>query len=199
MNTVSTEVTETMSIAAKRRACAISNIGAPANAGAMQDGAKHDGRFKPGRGGNPAGKPKGTRNRAAAILDEISDADLQQVVAKVVELAKGGDLVAAKMILPAPRARNVEVGLVEVGRHDGNEAILASFGAIVRAVAEGQINPTEALALTELLDRQRDAIALTAPARLKPEPSPEEADRQRRADEASARLADRLIGAIGGP
>jgi hypothetical protein len=178
--------------AAKRPACSISTIGAPANAGAKQDG-----RFKPGRSGNPAGKAKGTRNRAAALLDEISDADLQQVVAKVVELAKGGDLVAAKMLLPAPRARTVEIGLVEVGPHDGNEAILASFGAIVRAVAEGQIGPTEALALAELLNRQRDAIASTAPARLKPEPSPEEAERQRLSDEASQRLTDRLINAIG--
>jgi hypothetical protein len=171
-------------------------IGTPANAGAKQDG-----RFKPGRSGNPAGKPKGTRNRAAALLGEISDADLKAIVAKVVTKAKAGDVTCAKLILdrvaPPPKSRVVEIGLVEVGRHGGDEAILRSYAAIVREVASGSISPVEGLELTELLDRQRQAFADIAPARMRPHPTPEQAERQRRSSEASDRLTDRLINAIG--
>jgi hypothetical protein len=112
-------------------------------------------------------------------------------------LAKAGDLVAAKMILPAPRARTVDIGLAEIGRHDGAEALLQSYSAIVRAVAGGIVSPTEALELAELVDKRGQAITDAAPGRMKPKPTPEQAERQRLADEASQRLADRLAAAIG--
>jgi Family of unknown function (DUF5681) len=157
--------------------------------------------FRPGQSGNPAGRPAGKPNRATALLDAIGDVDLQEIVGKIVEKAKGGDLAAAKMILdrvaPPAKSRIVEIGLAEVGRHDGNEAILASFCEIVRAVAGGQISPAEALDLAELLDRQRQAFDDIAPARLKPKPTSEEAERERRSTEASLRLTDRLINALG--
>jgi Family of unknown function (DUF5681) len=184
-----------MTTAAKRPACAMPTIGAPAFAGAKQDG-----RFKPGRSGNPAGRKPGVRNRSSLLDDAISDDDIRSIVAKIVSKAKEGDVACAKLIwdrVAAPsKNRTVEIGLVEVGRYDGDEAILASYGAIVRGVAGGQISPTEALELAELLDRQRGVITELAPARLEPKPTPAEADRQRRSDEANQRLTDRLLDAI---
>jgi hypothetical protein len=54
-------------------------------------------RFEPGQSGNPAGKPKGCRNRAGILLEAISDADLAAIVTKLVTQAKAGDLTAIKI------------------------------------------------------------------------------------------------------
>jgi hypothetical protein len=45
--------------------------------------------------GNP-GRPKGSRNRASALLDAIADGELQAIVEKVVAKAKDGDLAAPR-------------------------------------------------------------------------------------------------------
>jgi hypothetical protein len=153
-------------------------------------------RFKPGN----SGRPKGSRNRASVVLDALNDSDLEAIVEKVVAKAKEGDLTAAKIIfdrvMPAPRARAVAIDLAEVDRYDGDEATLRSYAAIVGAVASGAISPGEAVELAELVDKQRQAFADVAPARMRPQPTPEQAQRQRRSDEANQRIADRLLDAV---
>jgi hypothetical protein len=54
--------------------------------------------FRKGVSGNPAGRPKGIRNRATILLEAITDDDLQAIVMKVIEKAKAGDLIATKLI-----------------------------------------------------------------------------------------------------
>lgn len=57
-------------------------------------------RFKPGQSGNPSGRPAGSRSTTSLLRTEmVTDADVQKIVAKVVAMAKEGDLVAAGMIL----------------------------------------------------------------------------------------------------
>jgi Family of unknown function (DUF5681) len=83
--------------------------------------------FQQGVSGNPAGKPKGARNRASAMLEAIDDDDLRAIVAKIVEKAKAGDLVAAKLIFdrvaPPPKSRTVSIDLPAIDKWDGNEAV----------------------------------------------------------------------------
>jgi hypothetical protein len=52
-------------------------------------------RGRPFGAGNP-GRPKGSRNRASALLDAIADGDLQAIVEKVVAKAKDGDVAAPR-------------------------------------------------------------------------------------------------------
>jgi hypothetical protein len=84
------------------------------NAGRKQRGRP----FTAGASGNPAGKPKGCRNRAAVLLDAINDDDLTAIVAKLVTRAKSGDMSATKILLdrlvPAPRARAVAAAVTSV-------------------------------------------------------------------------------------
>jgi hypothetical protein len=71
------------------------------------------GRFRKGESGNPAGKRPGTRNRATMLLEAITDADLAAIMAKIVEKAKSGDVVAAKLLLDrlAPSRQKRQNGL----------------------------------------------------------------------------------------
>ena len=58
------------------------------------------GRFAPGNPGGP-GNPHGKRTAAlrAMVTEAVTDDDLRAVVAKLVELAKGGDLAAIRELL----------------------------------------------------------------------------------------------------
>jgi hypothetical protein len=129
----------------------------------------------------------GVRNKASTLLDAIGDEDIQAIIEKVVERAKGGDVTCAELILdrvaPPPKSRVVEIGLAEVGRYDGDVAVLRSYGAIVRATAAGEISPAEALELAELVDKQRRAFADLARDRMNSEPTPEDIAQQKRAAE----------------
>ena len=75
------------------------------------------GRFAVGNAGGP-GNPHGRRvaQLRAALLDAVTDDDLQAIVAKLVEMAKGGDLRAMKEVLDRtlgkpPAALAVEIGV----------------------------------------------------------------------------------------
>ena len=50
--------------------------------------------FKKGQSGNPAGKPKGLRNKRTLDLEALLDGEAQAITRKAVEMAKAGDTVA---------------------------------------------------------------------------------------------------------
>jgi hypothetical protein len=131
--------------------------------------------FQPGRSGNPAGKAKGTRNRATVLLEAISVADLEAVLAKVIKMAKAGDLVAIRLILdrvlPPPKNRAVSIELPAIGEWDGNETVLRAYREILDGVANGDISPEEALQLVSLVEAQRAVVRDLQPGALYPKPT----------------------------
>jgi Family of unknown function (DUF5681) len=48
-------------------------------------------RFQPGQSGNPAGKPKGARNRTTLAIEALIDGAADDIANKAIELAKAGD------------------------------------------------------------------------------------------------------------
>jgi Family of unknown function (DUF5681) len=55
--------------------------------------------FKPRKSGNPAGKPKGSRNAATRAMEALLDGESGALTRKALELAKGGDLQALRLSL----------------------------------------------------------------------------------------------------
>ena len=146
------------------------------NAGGEQRRRGPGRRFQAGQSGNPAGKPKGTRNRATALLEAITDADLTAITETLVTKAKAGDMTAIRILFdrlaPAPRSRAVAIELSAIGAWEGTDAVLASHKAIVEAVGAGDISPTEGLDLVGVIEAQRTAVEGLRPGAMHRQPPP---------------------------
>lgn len=121
-------------------------------------------RFKPGQSGNPAGKPRGTRNKVLAALDAIGEKNAELVLQAAINAAVGtektpADMQAATLILsrvwPPRRGRPVALPLPPVLTAADT---VAALGALVGAVAAGTLSPEEGQAVAAMLEVQRRAI-----------------------------------------
>jgi hypothetical protein len=131
------------------------------------------------------------------MLEAIDDDDLRAIVGKIVEKAKAGDLVAAKLILdrvaPEPKSRMVGIDLQAIDKWDGNEAVLSAHRAIVEAVAGGEISPAEALELIAVIEAQRTVVERLRPAAMHREPTPEELEEQKKRNRLPAQGLERVL------
>ena len=110
-------------------------------------------RFQPGRSGNPRGRPPGSRNKTTRAIDALFDGEAEALTRKAIELAKAGDLVALRLCLdricPPQKDRPVPFALPEL--RTAEDAKLAA-SALLKAVADGELTPSEASEIGRLLD-----------------------------------------------
>jgi hypothetical protein len=115
--------------------------------------------FKEGRSGNPAGRPKGARNRATAALERILDGDAEAIRNKAVEMAKDGDPVAMRLcldrLIPVRKDRPITFALPEI---ETATDLTKATRALMQGVADGEITPSEAAELSKLVDAHLKAI-----------------------------------------
>lgn len=113
-------------------------------------------RGRPFANGN-AGRRPGSRNRATVIACALLEGETKQLVRKAVELAKGGDVPMLKFFLGRllPRERVVKLDLPHMEFAD--DAVEA-LGAIMQAVSEGAISPSEGAAVATLINSYTKAI-----------------------------------------
>ena len=109
--------------------------------------------FKPGKSGNPAGKPRGARNKTTVAMEKLLDDDAETITKKAIELAKGGDITALRLcldrIIPPRKDRPVSFNMPEI--KTPSDALVAAT-AIIRAVADGDLTPSEAAELNKTVD-----------------------------------------------
>lgn len=114
---------------------------------------KHSGRFKPGQSGNPAGKPRGSRNKATLAVEELLDGEAETITRKAIELAKAGDMTAIRLcmdrIAPPRKDRPVTFALPQL---QAPADAVGAAAAIVLAVASGELTPWEAGDLSRVVD-----------------------------------------------
>jgi hypothetical protein len=108
--------------------------------------------FCKGQSGNPAGRPKGSRNRFTLLAEQLMQEDAEDVVRAVISAAKQGDIAAARLvldrILPTRRGTPVKFALPVISE-EGDLA--PALGAVLNAMADGVITPDEALSVANLL------------------------------------------------
>ncbi len=111
----------------------------------------------PFRPGNP-GRPKGARNRISIVAEKLMAADIKPIVNVVVDAAKKGDLGACKLVIdklvPNRKGHPVEFDMPDLTA----AGVVRAFGAVVAAVAAGDITPEEGQAVAGILDCHRRAL-----------------------------------------
>jgi Family of unknown function (DUF5681) len=109
--------------------------------------------FKPGKSGNPRGKPKGARNKITLAIESLLDGEAEAITRKAVEMAKGGDTTAMRLVMErliAPRKdRPVSFDMPEI--KTPSDALVAAT-AIMRAVSESNLTPSEAAELSKVVE-----------------------------------------------
>lgn len=114
--------------------------------------------FKKGTSGNPAGKPKGAKDRRTE-LRELLKPHAGKLMKKAVDLALAGDTTALRIcidrLIPPVRENRLSIALPEVKDVAGCAAAQA---AVLHAVSIGELLPGEAEALSSLIEHQRRGL-----------------------------------------
>ena len=102
-----------------------------------------DTKFKPGQSGNLNGRPK-DKTPATLLRKSLAD-DMPDIIKKLVELAKGGDVAAAKILLdrvcPTLRPQAMSISLPVNGSlaEQGDEIIKATMAGRIPPDIGGQL------------------------------------------------------------
>jgi Family of unknown function (DUF5681) len=101
--------------------------------------------FQPGHSGNPAGRPRGSRNKKTIALEALVDGEAEAVMQKMITLAKMGDDVAMRLcverMMPPRRERPAPLALPRVETDADARQAAAD---VIEALAEGEVTPKEA-------------------------------------------------------
>ncbi|MBS1189671.1 MAG: hypothetical protein H6R10_1463 [Rhodocyclaceae bacterium] len=115
--------------------------------------------WKPGQSGNPAGRPKGSRNRTTLVALAAMEQGAEEIARMLVEAALGGDISAARFVLdrlcPPMRDRPISIDLPDTRSAEG---ISKAQQAVLEAVAGGELTPGEGAALAGLVEGRRKAL-----------------------------------------
>jgi hypothetical protein len=109
--------------------------------------------FEKGESGNPAGRPRGARNRATLLMQNLLADEAEAIGRKAVEMAKAGDLAAIRLCMarlaPARKDEPVAFELPPIEKPaDG----VTATARIVDAVAAGELTPSQAAELCKVID-----------------------------------------------
>lgn len=118
--------------------------------------------FEKGQSGNPAGRPKGSRSKATLALEAIFDGEGEAITRKAIELALEGEPQVLRMCLdrlvPHRKDRAVLFDLPPIAE---TADLPKATGAILRALAAGELTPAEAADISKSVDAHVRAIEAT--------------------------------------
>lgn len=101
--------------------------------------------FLPGQSGNPAGRPRGARNKKTIALEALLDGESEALMQKMIGMAKVGDDLAMRLcmerMLAPQRERPVPLHLPRI---ESEADARRASAEVIAALGEGEITPKEA-------------------------------------------------------
>ena len=117
--------------------------------------------FEPGKSGNPNGRPRGSRNKAAATIDRLLEGDAEGIARQAIDRAKAGDAAMIRLCMdrlcPPRKERHLRFALPDMTT--AGDAVKA-VAAIAAAVAQGALTPGEAADLSRFVESFAKAIEI---------------------------------------
>jgi len=108
--------------------------------------------FQKGESGNPAGRPRGIRDKRALLAEQLFEGDAEAVIKTALELAKKGDGTALRLcmerICPTLKQRPLAF---ELPAMENARDAAAAMAAITQGLAEGSLTAAEAADLSKFV------------------------------------------------
>lgn len=118
--------------------------------------------FEPGKSGNPAGRPKGSRNKTTLLVEALLDGEAEVIARKAIEKALEGDMAALRLclerLLPPKRDRPLTFELPKI--ETASDAVQAS-SAVLAACGDGILSPSEAAEVMDLISAHVRTLEMT--------------------------------------
>ena len=120
-----------------------------------KSGRNADGTFGPG---NP-GKPRGTRHKATVAALALLEGEADRLTRRAIEVALTGDVTALRLCLEriAPPRKDAPVTFPLPSMRSAGDAAKAA-GAVLEAVADGELTPIEGAHVMGLVDAFRRTL-----------------------------------------
>jgi hypothetical protein len=128
--------------------------------GVKTTGRKQGTKFRPGQSGNPAGRPKGSKNRSTALWAALLEDGGEEVLRRVVERARRGDPLCVRLVVERllPRATPTHSVELDLPRMQRAGDIVSALATVLGSVAAGEMTLEEAGQFARILEGQRRAI-----------------------------------------
>ncbi|TXN76078.1 hypothetical protein FV228_01570 [Methylobacterium sp. WL18] len=115
--------------------------------------------FVEGQSGNPAGRPRGSRNRSTLALEAIFEGEAEALSRRAIEMALDGDGPAMKLcldrLLSPRRDRSITFDLPVI---ETAADLPRATAALLQAVSSGEITPSEAADVGKAVSAHIEAI-----------------------------------------
>jgi hypothetical protein len=115
-------------------------------------------RGRPFKPGNP-GKPKGARHKVTLAVESLLEGEAEKLTRKAIRLALAGDATALRLCLdriaPLRKGRPVRFRLPKIATVSD---VTSALGSVLKAMASGELSPSEAVEVAGVIELQRRAI-----------------------------------------
>src|SRR5262249_8927112 len=108
--------------------------------------------FQKGQSGNPAGRPRGSRNKTTVLLQNLLEGKAEEIARKAIEMAKAGDMGAIRGCMDRLASiRRKDPVAFELPPMDKARDSITAVAEVIAAVAAGDLTTSEGAARAQLL------------------------------------------------